>query len=204
MMFSTLEQTITDLNMDGITLSRKRILDQLKDYIQSQIDNEQKVNLNFICTHNSRRSHLSQSWAQAIGSFYGINNLQCYSGGTEATELFPEVTEALKDAGFQIEKLSTDENPIYSIRYNEIDHPIIGFSKKFNATFNVQQQFAAIMTCSSADQGCPLILGASARIPITYEDPKIADGTDQQAAAYKERSLQIASELKYVFSEIKL
>jgi arsenate reductase len=58
------------------------------------------------------------------------------------------------------------------------------------------------MTCSHADGNCPMITGAEKRIPITFEDPKISDGTVQQKEVYKERSLQIATELKYVFSEI--
>ena len=48
-----------------------------------------------------------------------------------------------------------------------------------------------------------LINGAEKRIPITYEDPKAYDNTPQQLEKYKERSLQIATEMKYVFSNIK-
>ena len=59
------------------------------------------------------------------------------------------------------------------------------------------------MTCSQADGGCPFIAGAKKRIPITFEDPKISDNTPQQSQVYAERSLQIASEMFYVFSKIK-
>jgi arsenate reductase len=60
------------------------------------------------------------------------------------------------------------------------------------------------MTCSQADGGCPFIAGAEKRIPITtFEDPKISDNTPQQSQVYAERSLQIASEMFYVFSKIK-
>jgi arsenate reductase len=45
------------------------------------------------------------------------------------------------------------------------------------------------------------IAGAEKRIPITYEDP--FDNTPQQAEKYQERSLQIATEMLYVFSQIK-
>ena len=47
-----------------------------------------------------------------------------------------------------------------------------------------------------------LLLGAEKRIPITFEDPKAFDNTPQQAEKYNERSLQIATELFYVFSQI--
>ena len=60
------------------------------------------------------------------------------------------------------------------------------------------------MTCSHADENCPFIAGAEKRIPITYEDPKKFDNTPEQLAKYNERSLQIATELFYVFSKVKI
>ena len=58
------------------------------------------------------------------------------------------------------------------------------------------------MTCDSANEACPIVFGASIRIPIMFLDPKAFDNTPQQAEKYQERSLQIATELKYVFSKI--
>ncbi|HCD98220.1 MAG TPA: protein-tyrosine-phosphatase, partial [Flavobacteriaceae bacterium] len=40
------------------------------------------------------------------------------------------------------------------------------------------------------------------RIGLTFKDPKISDGSPQQERVYRERSIQIATELKYVFSRI--
>ncbi len=60
------------------------------------------------------------------------------------------------------------------------------------------------MTCSQADEGCPFIAGAEVRIPITFEDPKKSDNTPEQTQVYAERSLQIAAEMLYVFSSIKI
>lgn len=202
-LFSEIENEIKQLDSSTISKDRKTVLQPLIDFIQSKLNTNAIINLNFICTHNSRRSHLSQVWAQTIAHHFSINNLFCYSGGTEATALFPSAAEALVSSGFKIEKLSNENNPVYAIKYNDNSHPIIGFSKTFDADFNPISGFAAIMTCSSADAGCPFILGAEKRIPITYEDPKAFDNTPQQAEKYKERSLQIATELKYVFSKVK-
>ena len=203
MLFSKLSEKIDSLDTSIISEERKAVLKPLIDFIQSKVDAKQIINLNFICTHNSRRSHLSQAWAQATGSYFGIENLFCYSAGTEATALFPVAAETLSNSGFRVDKLSEGNNPIYSLKYAENEHPVIGFSKTINSDFNPQNGFATIMTCSSADQGCPFIAGAEKRIPITYEDPKIADGTPQQAEKYLERSTQIGTELKFVFSQIK-
>lgn len=204
MLYQDITNQIEQLDTSTITEERKPILQPLVDFIQNKIDTNAIINLNFICTHNSRRSHLSQVWAQTMAAYFNIENTFCYSGGTEATALFPSAAEALKTSGFKIEKLSDTSNPVYSIKFSEINHPIIGFSKTYDSSFNPNSEFAAIMTCSSADVGCPFIAGTEKRIPITFEDPKAFDNTPQQAQKYLERSLQIATELKYVFSNIKL
>ena len=204
MLFSKLSEKIDSLDTSIISEERKTVLQPLIDFIQPKVDTKQIINLNFICTHNSRRSHLSQAWAQVTGSYFGVKNLFCYSAGTEATALFPVAAESLGNSGFKVETLSQEENPIYSIKYSENQHPIIGFSKTITSDFNPESGFAAIMTCSSADQGCPFIAGAEKRIPITYEDPKVSDGTPQQSEKYEERSNQIATEMKFIFSQIKL
>lgn len=203
-LFKPIKKFINELDMLTITNDRKAVLQPLTDYIQSKIDNNQKIRLNFICTHNSRRSHLSQVWAQVMANYFSIKNVVCYSGGTEATALFPLVAETLKNSGFEINTLSKNNNPVYSIKYSKNEHPIIGFSKKLDSDFNPKSAFAAIMTCSQADGGCPFITGAEKRIPITFEDPKAFDNTPLQAEKYLERSIQIATEMQYVFSQIKL
>lgn len=190
-------------NFEIMSIDRKAVLQPLVDYIQQKVSDNQIVNLNFICTHNSRRSHLAQVWAQVAISFYDVENVNCYSGGTEETALFPKVAETLSNQGFQIFKIAETNNPIYSIKYDENEMPIIGFSKKYDNDFNPVSQFGAIMTCSQADGGCPFISGAEKRIPITFEDPKISDSTAEQNAVYEERSTEIATEMMYVFSQIK-
>tara|TARA_R110000751_G_scaffold105046_3_gene200754 strand:- start:4810 stop:5445 length:636 start_codon:yes stop_codon:yes gene_type:complete len=203
MLFEDIEKTIKQLRPDTISESRKEVLQPLADYIQSKVNNNLEIRINFICTHNSRRSHLSQIWAQTIASYFAIKNVFCYSGGTEATVVYPMVIRTLNQSGFKINALSNDKNPIYSIKYSNNEHPIIGFSKTLDDDFNPQSQFAAIMTCSQADGGCPFIAGAEQRIPITFEDPKAFDNTPQQEEKYNERSLQIATEMLFVFSQIK-
>jgi len=201
--FDQIEQAISKLNPDKISEERKEILKPLADFIQSKTDTLEPIRINFICTHNSRRSHLSQVWAQTLAFYFNVKNVQCYSGGTESTALFPMVAQPLKNTGFQIETISEGKNPIYSIKYADNEPAVIGFSKKLDDDFNPKSEFAAVMTCSQADGGCPFIAGAEKRIPITFEDPKAFDNTSQQAEKYQERSLQIATELMYVFAQIK-
>jgi arsenate reductase len=201
-LFVEIENLIKNLKPESISDDRKEILKPLTEFIQTKITSDQEIRINFICTHNSRRSHLSQVWAQTMANYFNIKNVFCYSGGTEATALFPMVAETLKNSGFEIKTLSEGKNPVYSIKYAENEPPIIGFSKKLDDDFNPKSKFAAIMTCSQADGGCPFIAGAEKRIPITFEDPKAFDNTPQQVEKYNERSIQIATELFYVFSQI--
>lgn len=202
-MFPKIKSTIDQVSFETISEERKQVLTPLIQFIQSKVNNELTIRLNFICTHNSRRSHLSQVWAQTAASFYNIKNVFCYSGGTEATALFPKVAETLAKTGFEVKIISEGDNPIYAIKYNTNDHPVIGFSKRYEDDFNPQSEFAAILTCSQADGGCPFIAGAEKRIPITFDDPKAFDNTPLQTEKYQERSMQIATEFLYVFSQIK-
>ena len=203
-MYTVLKKTTEQLQLQTISEERKRILQPLINFIQQKNNNKEPININFICTHNSRRSHLSQVWAQVAATHFNIPNVTCYSGGTEETALFPKVVETLTNQGFIVLKLSETANPIYAIKYSDNILPVIGFSKQYDNLFNPISKFAAIMTCSQADNGCPFIAGAEERIPITFEDPKISDNTAEQTKIYSERSLQIATEMFYVFSKIEL
>ena len=198
-----LTTTIESISKIIISDERKEVLQPLVAYIQNKIENNLAIRLNFICTNNSRRSHLSQIWAQTMAYHFGIKNLFCFSGGTEATAMFPKVGEIVTNQGFQIQQLSSDNNPLYAVKFDENESAIICFSKTFDDAFNPSSGFAAIMTCSSADAGCPFIAGAEKRLPIRYDDPKAFDGTELMDAKYAERSIEIASEMYFVFSQIK-
>ncbi|WP_374459711.1 low molecular weight phosphatase family protein [Chryseobacterium taeanense] len=196
-------KTIESLSVDTISEERKVVLKPLTDYIKDKIKACETIRLNFICTHNSRRSHLSQIWAQTMAYHFGIKNVFCYSGGTEATAMFPKVAETLKAQGFGIQRLAEDENPVYAVKYAQNEVPVVCFSKKYDNEFNPKNEFAAIMTCNNADEGCPLVVGAEVRFAVKYDDPKSSDNTPEQDKIYAERSLQIATEMFYVFSQIE-
>ena len=203
MVFNTIKSVIESLQEAGISQERKNTLEVLIGFINKKQKEGSASRLNFICTHNSRRSHLSQIWAQTMAHHFNVNNVFCYSGGTEATAMFPMVAHVLEKTGFEIRKLSEGNNPVYGIKFAANEAPVIAFSKVYDDPFNPVSDFAAVMTCSQADAGCPVVLGAEQRIAITYEDPKLFDNSPQQEEKYLERSLQIAAEMKYVFSNIK-
>ncbi|WP_223034428.1 arsenate-mycothiol transferase ArsC [Hanstruepera marina] len=202
MIYQKIQDVIDHLDLSTIRPNREDTHNRLITYIQNKTDKKEDINLNFICTHNSRRSHLSQIWAQTMASYFNIPNVNCYSGGTEATAMFPMTAQILQDQGFVFQTLAEGENPVYAIKYSSNRQPIIGFSKTYHDEFNPSSDFVAVLTCSEADADCPFIPNADVRIPLTFDDPKLFDGTPKQIEKYNERSLQIATELYAVFSKI--
>lgn len=202
-MYLNLINVIATFSSQSISDERKVVLLPLVNYIQEKVNAGESIRLHFICTHNSRRSHLSQIWAQTMAYHVGLKNVSCYSGGTEATAIFIKVLETLTSQGFQVLRLSGNENPVVAVKFAANENPILCFSKTYDHPFNPSTQFGAVMTCSNADEGCPIVVGAEARFPIKYDDPKAYDGTPLQTEKYAERSLDIAREMWWVFSQIK-
>ncbi|WP_224491281.1 low molecular weight phosphatase family protein [Robertkochia flava] len=204
MLFEPLQHFIENIDTGKVSEDRKEALLTLRDYVLAMLRKEGEVNLNFICTHNSRRSHLAQVWAQCAAYYYGFGrNIRCYSGGTEATAMYLSVAGVLSESGFHIDRLSEGENPIYSIKYGFNQPAVIGFSKEYHHTFNPAEGFIAIMTCDQASEACPVVTGAAARVSVTYEDPKKFDDTPEKLSKYQERSEQIATEMFWVFNQLK-
>ncbi|MEM6842688.1 MAG: protein-tyrosine-phosphatase [Bacteroidota bacterium] len=181
---------------------RKQALKELAVFIREKQDNNQEVKLIFICTHNSRRSHMGQIWASIGAHYYQIPKVQTFSGGTEATAFNPRAVAALQRAGLTIDKMTEGDNPRYQVSLDDSNLVQKAFSKKYNDPPNPKQDFAAIMTCSQADKACPFVPGATLRLSLPYDDPKEADGTPQEANRYDERSKQIATEMLYCFSQV--
>jgi len=191
---------VREAEFGQITPERKQQLAPLADYIRRQIAAGKTVKLTFICTHNSRRSHLSQVWARTAAAHYRVATVETYSGGTEATAFNPRAVAALRRAGFEIPERIEAGNPKYNVKWSPAAEPMVCFSKKFDQAPNPASGFAAVMTCTQADKACPVVAGADVRISIPYEDPKVFDNTPDEARMYDERTAQIARELLYVFS----
>ena len=180
---------------------RLEILAPLIHYLKEKLRAKEAIALSFICTHNSRRSQFSQVWAQALAHHFQIP-LKTYSGGVEETAFNPRAIRTLRQQGFLIDQEGED-NPHYRIRYGSYGESLTAFSKIYDHPLNPDENFAAIMTCSDADENCPFIPGADERISLLYEDPKAFDDTNMESEKYLERSEQIASELAYVFAQVK-
>jgi len=187
---------------DLISAERKAQLKELAQFVESRLKSGRSTQLIFICTHNSRRSHMSQIWAQTAAAYYNAPGIQTYSGGTAATAFNPRAVAALQRAGYRIETADQGENPVYRVWYREDAQPMEAFSKIYDQEPNPAKDFCAVLTCAQADHACPIVNGAVQRVAIPYEDPKAFDGTDKEAQLYDERCRQISREMLYLFSLI--
>jgi len=204
-MFGILKKQCDQLvnQFEIIPSERKELLSKISEYIQSKKDVNLPVNLMYVCTHNSRRSHFGQIWSAVAASYFGIENVSTFSGGTEATAFNRNAIQALRKTGFEISTTDTTSNPNYKVIFGDNEtHFVNCFSKVYDNEINPTSNFAAIMTCSDAEQNCPFIPGVELRIGTTYNDPKAFDGTPLQDEKYLERSNQIALECLFVFSKI--
>lgn len=195
--------------LDDISSDRKVWLAELAEIILRQVQFGKESKLTFICTHNSRRSHMSQIWAQTAAACFGIPNIETFSGGTEATACNIRTVRALRRAGFSVTDASLSavskltskpaaDNPVYLIEYSEHFPPLKCFSKVYSADGNPEKDFTAVMTCTEADRNCPVVFGCANRISLPYLDPKISDDTEDEEKTYDARLRQIAREMFYV------
>lgn len=190
-----------------IDSTRKMVLNQIAGEVFNQIQTQGKANLTVICTHNSRRSHIGQLWLSVAAVFYGVNQLNAFSGGTEATRFHSNAIDGLKRAGFKIATggsgVQGRDNPTYTVNIGKNLPAFIAFSKRFDHRDNPKTGFAAILVCSEADEACPVVPGARARFSLPHNDPKHFDGTPAAQKAYDDTVKNIAIEMMYVVAKVK-
>ncbi|MEM9644902.1 MAG: protein-tyrosine-phosphatase [Planctomycetota bacterium] len=206
---------LTRKNAAALPPARRELMESAADQIASCIREGGPIELHFICTHNSRRSHFGEVFATTAAIDQDVQQLHCRSGGTEATACNERVVRSLRRAGLSVVAPSpTDSNPIYLVQVCEKIAPIRLHSKRFDQpqsdlsksvasgstssddpTPNQPTRCVAMMCCSDAERACPIVPGAVARIPLHYEDPKISDGTESEAETYDLRRDQIAAEM---------
>lgn len=202
--FPDIKQYIAGLeeDFDAITQERKSSLIELSDYITEAYKDHGYVRLTFICTHNSRRSHIAQIWAHTFAMYYEMDDLSVYSGGTEGTAFHPNAIFTLKKTGFRISDDGSKNNPRYRIQAGDKLPDLICFSKTLTEPPNPESNFAAIMVCSDADENCPIVHGADIRISMPYDDPRHFDGKPEQNFAYAERCKEIGRDLLWCFNRV--
>lgn len=203
-MYAKIETLCKELAGDFTLISseRKTLLSKIADAIVQSMNDKEQVDIVYICTHNSRRSHFGQIWGKVAAHFYGIETVNTFSAGTDATAFHPNAIKAIQSQGFVVSQQSDGMNPVYSVQFGDHDE-MTCFSKVVDDVSLPYERFIAIMTCSDADENCPFVPGTLHRFATTYEDPKVADGTEFQEERYLERANQIARESLFLFHQVK-
>jgi len=189
--------------LNQIPSDRKEYLNELVSYITDQQKAQKAINLVFVCTSNSRRSHMAQVWSQIASYYYDVKNVSTFSGGTEKTKVNKNALLALEKTGIVLQSHQQSVNPVWLASIGVKFTPMVLFSKVYTDSTNPSQNFGAVMVCAEANESCPIVPGADFRIGLPYQDPKAFDNTPQQNEKYDERCRQIAREMFYVFSQIK-
>jgi arsenate reductase len=201
-LFPRLAETVQEAqaSFGSIPDTRRSKLEEVWHFVDQNRKAGEIAGPTFICTHNSRRSHMAQIWAHTAAAVYGVSGVETFSGGTGATAFNRRAVAALRRAGFEIDATSEGDNPLYQVRIGFGVPPMEAFSKAYDAPPNPTQGYCAVMTCSDADANCPIVHGASARVAIPYDDPKNHDGSKLESEIYDERCRQIGVEMLYAFS----
>ena len=194
------ENALADLKID---VNRIELLKSIAVYIANEMKAQRNVNLNYICTHNSRKSQIAQVWSSYATAYFKFTGINSFSGGTAITSFYRNTVKTLQEVGFTFQIVEfSHQNPVYSINYKNGMNPIIGFSKFYSDLHN-KSPFIAITTCNTANEYCPFIPEAIQRFHIPFQDPKPYDNTHIQSEKYLEVNKQIAGEIHYIFKMIK-
>ena len=187
---------------DTLPTERRERLAVLSRYIADRLHEGESARVVVVCTHNSRRSHIGQVWLATAAAYYGLRGLQTYSGGTEATAFHPNAVAALQRAGWSVTATTRGDNPVYDITWGGAHVPYRAYSKRYDATDNPQQHYAAVMVCTEADIECPIVAGCELRLSLPYQDPKQHDYTPQADEAYDDTILLIGREMLWMMRQV--
>ncbi len=173
---------------------------QVRAWIRQRRSQGLTANLIVVCTGNSRRSLLGSTLGNIAASLHGDAGVRFFSGGTAPSAFNPRTIRALREIGVQIEEQggrapsgpAGEINDRYLVRWGcGAADSITEFSKRYDDATNPPQDFCAILVCTDADENCPVVMGASLRVSMPFEDPKEFDGLPEESGAYAIRRDQI-------------
>jgi hypothetical protein len=155
-----------------INEERKAELKGIANFIVEQRKEHKPANLLFVCTSNSRRSHMAQVWSQIASYYYSIDSVFTFSGGTEQTRVNINAIDALNRTGIEIYSNNQGDNPLRYVRVGNKINPWVIFSKKYTDATNPKNNFVAVMVCSEADKACPFVGGPNQELAYLIKTQK--------------------------------
>jgi len=131
---------------------------------------KEKIRVLFVCTHNSARSQMAETFLNAIGR----GRFEAESAGLEPRDIHPLVVEVMKEIGFDLS--------------NKKPSSVLDFFKQGRLYHHV------IFVCDkSTEEQCPIFPGLGKRHSWPFQDPTKVEGTHEQKL---ERTRKIRDEIK--------
>ena len=197
-------------SFDLIDQPHRQAGDRLATWLSANYQPGKPLSVIVVCTGNSRRSILGSSMGNLAATYYGLDDIRFYSGGTDPSAFNKRTIAALKEIGFDIATTGSEArrggpetpNPSFRVGWGQ-GLEAVEFSKHYADQSNPQQDFAAVMVCTEADEGCPVVEGAGLRISMPYQDPKAYDDSPFEAAKYAERRDDIGRLMLCVLCQVR-
>ncbi|BDD11434.1 arsenate reductase (plasmid) [Fulvitalea axinellae] len=207
-LLSKLDKYIAEVALELAAVPANRVseIERLAESIKSTLRIRDFVNLSFICTHNSRRSHIAQVWAGALAVHFGFDEkrIRTFSGGTVITVPNVRVISGLRRAGFEVDPITCSKGPAYLVTFAPDYPPIKLYSKLYDDPSNPKQDFYAIITCQEANKACPAGIGTDHRSLLKYEDPQRYDDTPLEDIMYDKCIREIGREMYLLMSKVRV
>jgi len=187
----------------NIPMERRYVLDEIASYVTGELQFNAHADLLILGSNNSTRSILVEAWARAAAYYYGISNVNIFSGGLQVSQVSTNAIIALEKAGFIVYKDTNNKNPSYEIKYSYKVPPLVVTSKKYNDKTIPVNGFGTVVVCPNADINLPVVKGNNFRTSLHYFDPVAYDQSPEAPELYLERSREIATEMFYLFYKLK-
>jgi arsenate reductase len=137
------------------------------------MNDESKVRVLFVCTHNSARSQMAEGMVRAWGS----ERFEVHSAGTEPTRVRPEAIAAMDEIGIDIS----------------------GHESTSLAPFMGHDFDWLITVCDEARESCPTLPGVANQAHWSIEDPGVVEGGEEERLAAFRAARDILRDRVHIF-----
>ncbi len=182
---------------------RRFKLEAVAEYIREKVEIGETPEIMFIGSNQATRSLLAQVWARAAAHYYGVDDVELYSGGIHEGPITTNTITAIERAGFIVYKIKEGGQLFYQVKYSFNLKPIVIYPKKIDDRLNPPADFMAVIVCQSAAQNLPVVKGTRKRLELTFNDPYGYEGLEEENEEYDKACHQIALEMFYLFSKLK-
>lgn len=185
--------------LDWIDETRKQELAKLTAYIRYK--ESDPIHLVFIDNDNARGSLFAQVWAKVAARYFGLEHVETYSAGNNATEIAGNFVYTLLSLQFDLFVEGDEVNSRHFFVFDNRKNACICFAKPIDHYSIPLENFGTIDT--NPTRMNIILAGSELQVHFPYTDPQTSDGTSEAQQNYRQFSNEIAREMLYLFSRLK-